>query len=52
MTPDAMQDLTNWLSSHEDDIKHGINDFAELQQVFVEVFGREAGDITEIEPLW
>lgn len=52
ISPDAMQDLINWLCRHEEDIELGINDFADLKQVFVEVLGRNAGDIIEAEPIW
>ena len=48
MAPDTMQDLTNWLCLHEDEINIGINDFGELQQVFFEVVGRNAGDIFNV----
>ena len=40
---DTMQELINWLYSHEDDIKNRINDFEELHNLFVQLFDREPG---------
>lgn len=40
LSTDVMQELTNWLVHHEEDIKLGINDFGDLRSVFVEATGR------------
>ena len=47
---DTMQDLIIWLCRHEDDIKHGINDFADLHGVFVQLIGREPCENVEAFP--
>lgn len=49
---DTMQDLINWLYSHEDDIKHSINDFGELHNLFVQLFDREPGAAPPPEEPW
>lgn len=49
---DTMQDLINWLYSHEDDIKHRINDFGELHNLFVQLFDREPGAALPPEEPW
>ena len=38
----AMDDLKDYIISHEDDIAIGINDFGDLQQVFIGVIGRQS----------
>ena len=47
---DTMQDFICWLCRHEDDIKHGINDFCELRELFKQLIGREAGQVVTEEP--
>ena len=49
---DTMQELINWLYSHEDDIKHRINDFEELHNLFVQLFDREPGAALPPEEPW
>ena len=41
---DSAQDLIEYLESHEDDIKYGINDFGRLRDIFLDIFERNAGD--------
>ena len=41
---DSMQDFILWLCSHEDDIKHGVNDFWQLREFFRQFVGRDAGE--------
>ena len=36
----AVEDLTNYLLRHEDDIAHEINDFGDLKYVFEGCIGR------------
>lgn len=52
MTPDTMQDLINWLVSHEDDIEFHLNDFGDLEQVFYECVGRRAGATITVKSVW
>ena len=44
----AMEDLKEYLLSHEDDIAFGINDFGDLKQAFIGFFGREAESIDHL----
>ena len=39
---EIIQDLITWLLRHESDIAHEINDFGELQTIFIAVIGRKA----------
>jgi len=45
ISDDAAQDLVDWLAAHEKDISDGINDFGDLRRVFMQIFGRKAGEI-------
>ncbi len=49
MTLTELQDhLKSYLSSHEDDIFNGINDFGDLRALFLILFGRPAkADISD-----
>jgi hypothetical protein len=47
-----MQDLIIWLCNHEQDIADDINDFGDLQQVFMEAVGRVPGQELPEDPIW
>ena len=42
ISPDARKALVAYLVSHESDIAHGVNDFAELRTVFNNLLGYDA----------
>lgn len=52
MEPDTIQDLIIYLCRHEEDIKLGVNDFADLQQVFMDVVGYAAGSTQDDKSIW
>ncbi len=39
---EALEKLRTWMFYRESDIAYGIEDFGELQDIFVALFGREA----------
>ncbi len=43
---EALEKLRTWMFYRESDIAYGIEDFGELQDVFVALFGREAKEET------
>ncbi len=42
--PDVMQDFLIWLSGRENDIAEGVEDFGDLQELFLQLHGRNAGE--------
>jgi len=47
----ATDSLIQYLSNHETDIAHGINDFADLQPIFVAMFQRQARGNPKVKPI-
>ena len=47
----ATDSLIQYLSNHETDIAHGINDFADLQPIFVAMFQRHPRGNPKVLPI-
>ena len=44
LTPLGKKELKQFLADHEEDIAMDINDFGDLENIFVDIFGREPED--------
>jgi len=49
---DTVQDFLIWLKGRESDIADGIEDFGELQELFHQLYGRNAGEPDADTPLF